>query len=88
MRGYVGRIGYRGYRTSRSNVLPSTSPARSFAHVNARLAIIRELPVRVEQILFRIDFGISAGAPETNEARDEKTRQEEKGIKKGGHVQR
>lgn len=42
----------------------------------------------VVRILFRIDFGISAGAPETDEVRGERTRQEGKGIKKKGCVQR
>lgn len=79
------------YRTSRAGYplsvfSPSPLGARSFARQretrNPRASDSRRtISVR---ILFRIDFGISAGAPETDEARDETTRQEGKGIEKKG----
>lgn len=87
MRIHVGRIGYR-VSDKPSKVFPSAPPAR----LSARQRETRHNPRApgsrrtVERILFRIDFGISAGAPETDEVRDEKTRQEGKGIKKRAAV--
>lgn len=81
MRVHVGRIGYR-VSDKLSKILPA-----SCVHslVNAKLAVIRELPGSrrtIKRILSWIDFGISASTPETDEARDEKMRQEEKRNKK------
>jgi len=76
MRVRVGRIEYR-VSDKPSKVPPSASPARSFAHQHKTRRNPRAPGSRrsVERILFRLDFGISAGAPETDEARNEKTRE-------------
>lgn len=77
MRVRVGWIGYRVSDKPSKGPLPPPPPARLFSRqretrYNPRAPGSRRT---VERILFRLDFGISAGASETDEARDERMRQ-------------
>lgn len=75
------------YRTQAEQSTPFRVPDdRSFARqretprrYNPRAPGLRRT---VEQILFRIVFGISAGAPETDETQDERRDKREKKLKK------
>lgn len=83
------RVGWIGYRIS--DKLSKVSPFAPLARLFARQRETRHNPRapgsrRIERIFFRIDFGINAGAPETDEAREDETRG--KRNKKKGRVQR